>query len=78
MTYRMKLQTKTLLESYKFHNLDQYFQLCVDSYINGQKTQAKEQVANLQNDVKYEFINYVEMLNDYEMTRFFIKAAFEN
>lgn len=55
---------KKLLKIYGIYSNNTYYDICIESYINGQKTQAKEQFNAMPKANRKEMINY--MLHEYE------------
>lgn len=50
---------KKLLKSYDLENDQQYFEMIVNSVINGQRTQAKNQFNELKKEYKKQFIKSI-------------------
>lgn len=59
---------KTDLKQYECNAIEDYFNLIVESYINGQLTQAKEQISKLSKDQKKDFIDYLDECRDNDWT----------
>ena len=69
---------KTLIIDYNFDHQINYFEMVIDSYFNGQMSQAKELFNDMDNPGKYEFLSYVAFMDllpkDVKnITLFFIK-----
>ena len=50
---------KRLLNDYQFNSDMQYYEMIVDSIINGQRTQAKEQFKAMPNEDKQRFVSAI-------------------
>jgi hypothetical protein len=59
---------KKLLKTYGFQYQEIYFDMCIESYINGQKTQAKEQYMAMPREKRKLMISY--LLYDYSYVAF--------
>ena len=57
---------KKLIKSYELETKEQYFDMCIESVINGQRTQAKEQFKSMPKENRKEMVKYVaENYNEY-------------
>ena len=65
---------KKLLKAYNLRSREQYFDICIESYINGQKEQAKEQYKAMPKANKKMMIMY--LLCDYEENKPFFNFFF--
>jgi len=54
-----QFQMNNLLEKYNFTNNEQYFETIVDSVINGQRTQAKNQFKAMRTEHRKTFVKYI-------------------
>jgi hypothetical protein len=50
---------KKLLKFYGFKTVEQYFDMCVESVINGQRAQAREQFKAMPKALKKQMCNYL-------------------
>ena len=64
---------KKLLKVYGFTTYGEYWQMCIDSYINGQISQAKNQFSKMPKQVKKDMITWVKMNETDEIFNFFFK-----
>ena len=54
---------KTLIQDYNFDHSNTYFEMIINSYFNGQMSQAKEQFNDMDNIGKKEFMSYVMFMD---------------
>jgi hypothetical protein len=59
---------KNLLKTYGFQNMPQYFDMIIESVINGQRTQAKEQFKAMNKENKKCFLIHI-FNNDVELSQ---------
>jgi len=52
------ISVKTL-EKYELKNIEEFFDMILSSYVNGQKTQAKNQLSKLGYNQRVQFMNYL-------------------
>lgn len=62
---------KKLLDAYEFETTEQYYEMVQDSYINGQKKQAKEQFLAMPKDNRREFVFHLGIAES-DLFRFFL------
>jgi hypothetical protein len=55
---------KSDLKIYEIETIDQYFEIIVESHINGQHSQVTEQIKALSKDQKKDFIDWCEIWSD--------------
>ena len=67
--------SQKLLKDYEIQEVYQYYDICIDSYINGQIAQAKTQIKKFSKEQKLDFIEYLKDLPN-EYFNFFIKHLF--
>ncbi len=54
---------KQLIQDYNFDHCNTYFEMVINSYFNGQMSQAKEQFNEMNNSGKKEFFSYVMFMD---------------
>lgn len=57
------METRELLQSYDLAYIDEYFDLVIDSYINGQLAQCKNQFFAMESPERTEFLHYCRNMN---------------
>lgn len=66
------------LKAYNLESIEEYFSMCWESYINGQKVQAKEQFTKLSLSQQKECISYLQVSEaSNETINFFISKIGE-
>jgi hypothetical protein len=55
---------KSDLKIYEIETIDQYFEIIVESHINGQHSQVTNQIKALSKDQKKDFIDYCQSMAD--------------
>lgn len=68
--------SKKTLKEYDFESIEQYFDMTIESKVNGQITQAKQQFNKLSLDQKEAFLTYCKEVSINEFN-FFYKLLFE-
>lgn len=51
---------RTTLKNYGFESISQYYQMIIDSYLSGQKSQALKQFKKLNRDQRAGFLEYMD------------------
>ena len=61
------MSKKTLLQEYGFENYEQYFDMIIESHINGNFRQRNEQLLALKSDKRKEFVQYLKDVDQPEI-----------
>ena len=64
---------KKLLKTYGFNSRERYFDMCIESHINGQRTQAKEQFNAMPKEERKMMLEYLDgNVSDRSIMAFFL------
>ncbi len=63
---------KKTLKDYELNDIYEYYDMCINSRLNGNIEQAKRQALKLTKDQRFRFLEYIDNLTNGETEEFFI------